>query len=144
MSIAALRGLAVLLLGVLPVAGCGRVTNPGSPVPSGTARSSAVPSPSSPASPTASVVPSVAPLTKDEAIAAARGYAGVSASAAVVSAEAGPFGQFDPNPNGKMSPPSADHWVWRIEFRDSGAMISGAIIDYVTGALVEVFRAIPN
>lgn len=91
-------------------------------------------------SPTASLQP----LTREQAIAVARGLAGVSPSATVVSVEAGPFGRFEPNPNGKMSPPPADHWVWRIAFGGSGASNSGAIIDYVTGALVYVFMAIPN
>lgn len=79
----------------------------------------------------------VHPLTKEQAIAVARRIAAAPASAVVFRAEAGPFGQFDPDPNGKMSPPPADHWVWRIDFRDSGGIISGAIIDYISGAPVE-------
>ncbi|MGZ6801349.1 MAG: hypothetical protein ACXVGR_16265 [Mycobacteriaceae bacterium] len=82
---------------------------------------------------------SLPPLTREQAIAAARGFAGVPPSAVVVSAEAGPFGQFEPNPNGKMSPPPADHWVWSIAFANSDA-----IIDYVTGALIETTRWIAN
>lgn len=140
MSVVAPRRLAVLLLGVLLVAGCGRTANSGSPLPSGTARSSAQPSSSATPNPTASLQP----LTREQAIAVARGFAGVPPSAVVFKAEAGPFGQFDANPNGKMSPPPADHWVWHIEFGDSGGIMSGAIIDYVSGALVETYKAIPN
>jgi hypothetical protein len=88
--------------------------------------------------------PSPTPLTKEEAIAVARGLAGAPPSAVVFRADAGPFGQFEPDPNGKMSPPPADHWVWRVDFRDSGGIISGAIIDYVTGAPVDSYRGIPN
>jgi hypothetical protein len=140
MSVVAPRILAVLLLSVLLVAGCGRAANDGSPVPSRTAPSSAQSPPSATPNPTASLPP----LTKEQAIAAARGFAGVPASAVVFKAEAGPFSQFDANPNGKMSPPPADHWVWRIDFRDSGGITSGAIIDYVSGALIEVSLGIPN
>lgn len=146
MRLVARGGVAVLLLGALLIAGCGPTASGGSPVPSSPARSSGAPSPTATlASAAPSVVPSAAPLTKDEAIAAARGFAGVSPSATVVSAEAGPFGQFDPNPNGKMSPPPADHWVWRIQFRDAGTnIVAGAIIDYATGALIEVSLGVPN
>jgi hypothetical protein len=140
MRVVAPRSLAALLLGVLLVAGCGRAANDGSPVPSGASPSSADPSPSPTPYPTASLQP----LSKEQAIAAARGFAGVPPSAAVFKADAGPFGQFEPNPNGKMSPPPADHWVWRVDFRDSGGNISGAIIDYVTGALVDSYKGIPN
>jgi hypothetical protein len=84
------------------------------------------------------------PLTSEQAIAAARGFAGVPPSAVVSRAEAGPFGQFEPDPNGKMSPAPADKWVWLIEFRDSGGITSGVIIDYVSGALVDTYRGIPN
>ena len=83
-------------------------------------------------------------LTKEQAIAAARVFAGVSPSTVVVSAEAGPFGRFEPSPNGKMSPPPADHWVWRIVFANSEAIDSEAIIDYVSGALIEVSTGIGN
>jgi hypothetical protein len=107
------RFLAVLLFGVLLVAGCVREVT-------------------------------VQPLSKEVAIAAARGFAAVPPSAVVVKAEAGPFGRFEPNPNGKMSPPPADHWVWHVQFRDSGGIISGAIIDYISGALVETYIGIPN
>ena len=140
MSVVAPRALAVLLLGVLLVAGCGRAASDASPVPSGTSPSSAEPSSSATPNPSASLQP----LTREQAIAAARGFAGAPPSAVVFKAEAGPVGQFDANPNGKMSLPPADHWVWRIEFRDSSGNISGAIIDYVTGALVETYRGIPN
>jgi hypothetical protein len=107
------RVLALLLLGVVLVAGCGRPVN-------------------------------LQPLTKQQAIAVARRIAGAPADAVVFRAEAGPFRRFDTNPNGKMSPPPADHWVWRIEFRDAGGIISGAIIDYISGALVETYIGIPN
>jgi hypothetical protein len=140
MSAVAPKGLAVLLIGVLLVAGCGRAANDGSPMPNGTSPASAEPSSSATPNPTASLQP----LTKEQAIAVARGFAGVPPSAVVFKAEAGPFAQFDANPNGKMSPPPADHWVWHIEFGDSGGIMSGAIIDYVSGALVETYRAIPN
>jgi hypothetical protein len=86
----------------------------------------------------------VQPLSKEQAIAAARGFAAVPQSAVVVRAEAGPFGLFVANPNGKMSPPPADHWVWLIDFRDSGGIIRGVIIDYISGALVESVIGIPN
>jgi len=140
MSVVAPRGLAVFLLGVVLVAGCGRAAHDGSAVPSGASPSSAEPTSSAMPKPTASLQP----LTKEQAIAVARGFAGVPPSAVVFKAEAGPFGQFDADPNGKMSPPPADHWVWSIEFGDSGGIMSGAIIDYVTGALVESYKAIPN
>ena len=109
-------------------------------MPNGTSPSSAEPSSSATPNPSASLQP----LTREQAIAVARRIAGAPASAVLFRAEAGPFGQFDANPNGKMSPPPADHWVWRIDFRDSGGIISGAIIDYVTGTLVETYRGIPN
>ncbi len=140
MRVVASRGHAVFLLGVLLVAGCGRPAIDGSPVPSGVSASRAEPSASATPNPSASLQP----LTREQAIAVARGFAGAPASAVVFRAEAGPFGQFDPNPNGKMSPPPADHWVWRIDFRDSGGIISGAIIDYVTGAPVDAYIGIPN
>ena len=125
MSPKAPRGRAFVLLGVVLVAGC----NAASVEPS--------------ASATASAAASLQHLTREEAIAAARVFAG-AATALVVGAEAGPFAQFDPSPNAKMSPPPADRWVWQIEFRDSGGMISGAIIDYISGALVDSYRGIPN
>ena len=107
---------------------------------SATASSSSQPT----AVPTPNPTASPQPLTREQAIAAARGFAPAPASAVVFRAEAGPFGKFEANPNGKMSPPPADHWVWRIDFRDSGGIISGAIIDYVTGALVDSYIGIPN
>ena len=113
MSVAAARVLAVLLLGVLLVAGCDRAV---------TAR----------------------PLSKAQAIAIARGFAAVPPDAVVVRAESGPFGLFDANPNGKMSPPPADHWVWLIDFGDSGGISRRVIIDYVSGALVENVIGITN
>ncbi len=140
MSVVPPRGLAVLLLGVLLVAGCGGAANGSSAVPSGASSPGAESSSSATAKPTASPQP----LSKEQAIAAARRFAGVPPSAVVVKAEAGPFGQFDPNPNGKMSPPPADHWVWYIEFRDAAGLVASAIIDYVSGALVETVRGIPN
>jgi hypothetical protein len=126
MSLTAPRWPAVLLLGVVLVAGCGRA--------------SLEPS----ASATANAAASLQPLTKEEAIAAARPFAGAPPSAVVVSAEAGPFGQFDPDRNTKVSLPPADQWVWLVEFRDSGEVSSDVIIDYVTGALVETIRGIAN
>jgi hypothetical protein len=126
MSLAAPRGSAVLLLGVLLVAGCGGA--------------SVEPSASASANPAASLQP----LTREQAIAAARGFVGASPSAVVVSAEAGPFAQFEPNPNTKVSPPPADRWVWDIEFREPNGIGQGAIVDYVTGALVEASIGIPN
>jgi hypothetical protein len=126
MSLVASRGRAGLLLGVVLIAGCG-----GASV-----------EPSASATPTAAA--SLQPLTREEAIAAARRVAGASPSAVVASAEAGPFSQFEPNPNGKMSPPPADHWVWDIVFRESDEISRGAIIDYVTGALVETSIGITN
>jgi hypothetical protein len=140
MGVVTPRVLAVLLLGVLLLPGCSRAAGDGSPVPSGTSPSSAEPSSSATANPTASLQP----LSKEQAVAAARGFAGVPPSALVFKAEAGPFGQFDANLNGKMSPPPADAWVWRVEFRDSGGIIAGAIIDYVTGALIEAYKGLPN
>jgi hypothetical protein len=146
MRLVARECVAVLLLGALLIGGCGRTANGGSAVPSGTGRSSAAPSPTTViASVAPSVVPSAAPLTKDEAIIAARGFAGVSPSATVDSAEAGPFGQFEPDRNDKVSQPPADHWVWDVQFRDAGTnIVAGAIIDYVTGALVDIYLGIPN
>jgi hypothetical protein len=120
------RWRAFLLLGVLLVAGC----SGGSVEPSGSA--------------TVSAAASLQPLTRDEAISAARVFAGAPPSAVVVGAEAGPFAQFEPSPNAKMSPPPADQWVWHVEFRDSSGIYSDAIIDYLTGALVETSRAITN
>jgi hypothetical protein len=125
MSLIVPKWPAVLLLGTVLVAGCGRA--------------SLEPS----ASATASAAASLQPLTKEEAIAAARPFAGAPPSD-VVSAEAGPFGQFDPDRNAKASLPPADKWVWFVEFRDSGEVSSAVIIDYVTGALVETIRAIAN
>jgi hypothetical protein len=119
------RARAFLLLGVLLVAGC--------------TGASVQPS----ASATTSAAASLQPLTREEAIAAARVFAG-AATAVVVGAEAGPFAQFDASPNPKMSPPPAGHWVWHIAFRDSSGNYSDAIIDYVTGALVETSRTIAN
>ena len=110
MRLVAPRGAAVLLLGLLLVAGCGRA--------------SVEPS----ASPTASPAASPQPLTREQAIATARGFAGVPPSAVVFKAEAGPFAQFEPDPNGKMSPPPPDRWVWYVVFRESDGMSSSASI----------------
>lgn len=126
MSVVAPRGSAVLLLGVLLVAGCGGA--------------SVEPSASATANPSASLQP----LSREQAIAVARRIAGASPSAVVVSAEAGPFAQFEPNPNTKMSPPPADRWVWYVVFRESAEISRGAITDYVTGALVESSIGITN
>jgi hypothetical protein len=126
MSVMAPRGSAVLLLGVLLVAGCGGA--------------SVEPSASATTNPSASLQP----LGREQAIAVARRIAGAPLSAVVVSAEAGPFAQFDPSPNAKMSPPPADHWVWHIEFHDSDGTGWGAIIDYVTGGFVEASIGITN
>jgi hypothetical protein len=87
------------------------------------------------------------PLTREQAIATARGVAGAQlglAAVVVVSAEAGPFAQFEPDPNGKMSPPPPDRWVWYVVFHESDGMSSSAIIDYVTGAVVEFSIGIAN
>jgi hypothetical protein len=83
-------------------------------------------------------------LTRDKAVAAARQFAGVTQSTPVLSADQGPFGRFDPDPNLKASPPPADHLVWRVAFAPPGQPSQSVIIDYYSGALIEVGTALAN
>jgi hypothetical protein len=83
-------------------------------------------------------------LTRDKAVAAARQFAGVTQSTPVLSADQGPCGRFDPDPNLKASPPPADHLVWRVAFAPPGQPSQSVIIDYYSGALIEVGTALAN
>ena len=83
-------------------------------------------------------------LTRDDAIAAARQFAPMGESAPVLSADQGPFGRFDPDPNLKASPPPPDHLVWRVAFAPPGQPSQSVILDYYSGALIEVRTAIAN
>ena len=124
--IAPREGPALLLLGVVLVAGCGGA--------------SLEPS----ASVTANATASLQPLTREEAIAAAGPFAGAPPSAVVVRTEAGPFGQFDPDRNARSRfrrPTSGSGSSSSVILARSG---SAVIIDYVTGALVETIKGITN
>lgn len=89
----------------------------------------------------ASASPKTIGLSRDDAVATARQFAGVGAATPTVDAESGPFSQFEPDPNQKNSPPSPDHLVWRVGFASSDTTERIVIIDYYTGALIQTSAA---
>ncbi len=138
--------LVVALLAV-SASGCGTATT--SPTEAVTPSSAAMPIPSpsplpsaAPSVPTASpssvAVASPTPLSRDEAITNARRFAiGVNTNGMVRTA-AGPYSQFNPTPNAKLSPPPPDHWVWQVTFDSGRTTTSVVIVDYYTGSFIEM------
>jgi hypothetical protein len=83
------------------------------------------------------------PLSRDEAIAVARTYAGVDEAARVNSAERGPYGRFDLEANDKASPPPMDALVWQVIFRSGdGYDLRIVVLDAYSGELIETTAAI--
>jgi hypothetical protein len=141
-SPARMRRLLAFSLVTALVAACGSTTlSPAtntspSPSPSPTP-TVALPSESVPSAPGGA---SPVPISRDQAIAIARRF-GVGTNG-IVQAEAGPFRQFEPDPNPKISPPPPDQWVWRIRFVGP-VSTSFVILDYYTGQFVESGIATP-
>jgi hypothetical protein len=105
-----------------------------------------IPTESPPAtrSPQPSLAPTRPPLSRDAAIEAARAFAGIGDDTPVASAQFGPFGLFEPDPNQKNSPPPPDHLVWRVIFGSTDAPTRGVILDYFSGALIELGAAVSD
>lgn len=82
------------------------------------------------------------PLSRDAAIAIARGLGIHTATSPLLSATVGPFHQFGPAPNGKISEP-ADAQVWQVVFAASATSTAFVILDGYTGALVETGLGVP-
>ncbi len=87
---------------------------------------------------------SAKPLARDAAIAAARAFAGVDAETPIISAEYGPFAQFEPDPNEKNSPPSPDHLVWHVAFGSVHSLTVSVILDFYSSELIELTAGIQN
>jgi hypothetical protein len=87
--------------------------------------------------------PTLTPLSRDAAIAAARAFAGIRDDTPVASAAFGPFGEFEPDPNQKNSPPAPDHLVWQVIFGSTDTP-RAVILDYYSGALIELGAAISD
>ncbi len=144
----AMHRFAALVTALLAVSvwGCGTATT--SPTQAATPSSAAMPirspspfpstAPSVPtASPSSVAVASPTPLSRDQAITIARRFAiGVSTNW-IVRTTAGPYAQFNPTPNAKVSPPPPDHWVWQVTFDSGRATTSVVILDYYTGTFIE-------
>ena len=110
------------------------MSSPGSQLASGTLIASATPS--------ASAAASLVPLGRDQAIVLARRFGLDVGTNGIVQAEAGPFQQFDPDRNAKISQPPPDHWVWRVT--STGQIsTSSVILDYYTGQFIEAGVATP-
>ena len=60
----------------------------------------------------------------------------------IVQAEAGPFRQFEPDPNPKIAPPPPDQWVRRVRFVGP-ISTSFVILDCHTGQYIETGIATP-
>lgn len=89
-------------------------------------------------SPDDSAEPSIAPapLSRDRAVAIARVLGVHTTTSSLIGATAGPFGDFDTAPNGKVTEPR-DALVWDVKFRLSNGTAAFVILDYYTGVLVE-------
>jgi hypothetical protein len=79
--------------------------------------------------------PSLLLISRERAIDIARSLGPQTATSPVLSATVGPFHEFDPSPNGKISEPS-DAEVWHVVFALSGTTNAFIILDGYTGALV--------
>lgn len=111
-----------------------RTSSPGSQLASGTPIASATPS--------ASAAASLVSLGRDQAIVLARRFGLDVGTNGIVHAEAGPFQQFDPDRNAKISQPPPDHWVRRVT--STGQIsTSSVILDYSTGQFIEAGVATP-
>ncbi len=86
---------------------------------------------------------SPAPLSRDQAIVIARRFAAGASTNWIVRAAAGPYRQFNPTPNTKVSPPPPDQWVWQVTFDSGHAKTASVILDYYTGNLIETSLAFP-
>jgi hypothetical protein len=110
------------------------------PVPSSSGSQRPSVAPLASVAPFASRATSPVPLGRDQAIAIARRL-GVATNG-IAQAEAGPFRQFEPAPNRKISPPPPYQWVWRVRFVGP-VSTSFVILDYYTGKFVEAGIATP-
>ena len=149
------RWLGAAAIVALALSACSAGSGPGTARPSASEAGLTTPAPMSSsgshlasgtpiasATPSASAAASLVPLGRDQAIAIARRFALDVGTNGIVQAEAGPFQQFDPDRNAKISQPPPDHWVWRVT---STGQISTCyvILDYYTGQFIETGVATP-
>jgi hypothetical protein len=79
---------------------------------------------------------------RDQAIAIARRFGVGVGMTGIAQAAAGPFRQFEPDPNPKIAPPPPDQWVWRVRLFGP-ISTSFVILDCHTGQYIETGIATP-
>lgn len=127
---------------VRPSAGASVVATGGSAFLSPRPPPSAAPSAPS-AGPSSVAVASPTLLSRDQAIAIARRFAIGASANWIVQTAAGPYRQFNPMANAKVSPPPPDRWVWQVTFDSGQTTTAFVMLDYYTGAFIETGTAFP-